>query len=520
MYISNWNLLQRDVMLVPKRTHCTRDCRLGAVQREGISTEAKIVYRKAVDNVTLRGTNLPEPESTTCVDTEDIKKKLRSTIKKMGEGLIERNTEIRLLLLGAISGEHVLLLGPPGTAKSELGRRLSQVSGGSYYERLLTKFSVPEELFGPLSMRALEEDRYVRQTDGYLPDSKVAFIDEIFKANSAILNTLLTMLNERLFDNGNCRVDIPLTCVVGASNELPDCAELDALYDRFLFRKKVNPISKQGFSRLISSLNSRPTGEEKNSEKSSTISWTREGLDTSHLASIHDDDIAIIRSEAVARVRVPREVVQLFNDVRQFLRETDPPIYVSDRRLIKAVNMLKVAAYTNGRLEISVFDCLLLQHCLWQKPEEHGVVLEFILAKLSSDEEAPNFEVIGQRIFARCCLVLTGSTEDKELHDDLTRLYDDVLSRLERITFMLSAILPALDQNLWIDAEEAASLSSVVVPHTNKTKRRLDALLLEIEILKIILEENKEPSICAELLGERWAEFLKTPLKLRNRDAS
>merc|ERR1719473_964856 len=98
MYISNWNLLQRDVMLVPKRTHCTRDCRLGAVQREGISTEAKIVYRKAVDNVTLRGTNLPEPESTTCVDTEDIKKKLRSTIKKMGEGLIERNTEIRLLL--------------------------------------------------------------------------------------------------------------------------------------------------------------------------------------------------------------------------------------------------------------------------------------------------------------------------------------------------------------------------------------------------------------------------------------
>jgi MoxR-like ATPase len=112
-------------------------------------------------------------------DRSDLKRRLAAAVGQMQEGLIERDTEVRLLLLAALSGEHILYIGPPGTAKSELGRRLSRVTRGSYFERLLTRFSVPEELFGPLSMRALEEDQYVRQTQGYLPDCKVAFIDEV-----------------------------------------------------------------------------------------------------------------------------------------------------------------------------------------------------------------------------------------------------------------------------------------------------------------------------------------------------
>ena len=148
--------------------------------------------------------------------------KIAAATSALESGLIERETEVRLLLLAACCGEHLLLLGPPGTAKSELGRRLSALcEGGSYFERLLTRFSVPEELFGPLSMKGLENDQYVRQIDGYLPTANVAFVDEVFKANSAILNSLLTILNERLFDNGNERIDVPLLCMVGASNELP-----------------------------------------------------------------------------------------------------------------------------------------------------------------------------------------------------------------------------------------------------------------------------------------------------------
>ena len=155
-------------------------------------------------------------------------------------------TQVRLLLLAAMAGEHILLIGPPGTAKSEVGRRLSKLISGSYFERLLTRFSVPEELFGPLSMRALEDDKYVRQTRGYLPEAEVAFIDEIFKANSAILNTLLTLVNERLFDNGSTRVRVPLLTTVAASNELPESEELDALYDRFLVRRQVSQVSASG----------------------------------------------------------------------------------------------------------------------------------------------------------------------------------------------------------------------------------------------------------------------------------
>jgi hypothetical protein len=136
--------------------------------------------------------------------------------------------------------------------KSELGRRLASISGGgAFFERLLTKYSNPEELFGPLSLTALEKDEYIRKTAGYLPTASVAFLDEIFKANSAILNSLLTILNERRFDNGNERVAVPLLAVVAASNELPDSEELDALYDRFLFRRQVMPVSDGAIAELL-----------------------------------------------------------------------------------------------------------------------------------------------------------------------------------------------------------------------------------------------------------------------------
>ena len=181
-----------------------------------------------------------------------LQARLQAHLQALTHGLLERDTAARLLLLAALAGEHVLLIGPPGTAKSELARRLHRVfDGARYFERLLTRFSTPEELFGPLSLKALEDDRYERLIDGYLPTAGIAFLDEVFKANSAILNALLTLLNEREFDNGAGRLHTPLISVIGASNEPPADDSLAAFHDRFLLRVPVAPVSAGAFAALL-----------------------------------------------------------------------------------------------------------------------------------------------------------------------------------------------------------------------------------------------------------------------------
>ncbi|WP_198264349.1 AAA family ATPase [sulfur-oxidizing endosymbiont of Gigantopelta aegis] len=284
---------------------------------------------------------------------QPLKTKLTNIIEALQEDFIERGTAVRLALLSLLAGEHLLIIGAPGTAKSELARRLHQVmDDGDYFERLLTKFSVPEELFGPLSIKSLEQDRYHRLTKNYLPSANIAFIDEIFKANSAILNSLLTLLNEREFDNGQVREKVPLLSVIGASNELPEEDELVALYDRFLCRYEVQAVSDEKFLTLL-------TLQERDSKAIKTM--PKLSLNVLH-------DIA----QQSANIILPEEVLNLIQSLRMFLAQQK--LHVSDRRWRKIIKLLKVSAYTNGQAQVSVWDCFLLQHCLWQVPAQKHLI--------------------------------------------------------------------------------------------------------------------------------------------------
>jgi glycosidase/MoxR-like ATPase len=309
----------------------------------------------------MEPTALAEPTPADETPRAALTARLRALRDALGEGLVEREIPLRLALLASLAGEHLLLLGPPGTAKSLLARRLRLAfRGAALFERLLTRFSVPEELFGPLSLRALEEDRYERSTTGFLPTAHVAFLDEIFKANSAILNALLTLLNEREFDNGARREKTPLIAVIGASNELPEGPELAALFDRFLLRCHVGPISDDAFDRLLD-LPSETT----------VLLDERLPFDEQELRALR---------QAAAAVRLGPEARQLLRDARVFHRERGATL--SDRRFRKIVGLLQMAAYTMGRDEVSVWDCALLSAMSWDDPSDEEQVRAFYATRL------------------------------------------------------------------------------------------------------------------------------------------
>jgi MoxR-like ATPase len=288
------------------------------------------------------------------MESVPLKERLARLRDLLCEGLVEREVAVRVALLAALAGEHVLLVGPPGTAKSEVARRLRLAfRGASWFERLLTRFTVPEELFGPLSITALERDVYRRQTEGYLPTASVAFLDEVFKGNSAILNALLTLLNEREFDNGTAREKTPLVCVVAATNELPEESDgVEALYDRFLLRCHVGPVSEgQAFARMVGAPATPPA--------------------IPAALQLTPEDLAEVRAGA-ARVRLGDGIVHLLGGLRRHLCERG--IAVSDRRWKKIAQLLRVSAWTDGRDKVSIWDCALLQHCTWERPEQREEV--------------------------------------------------------------------------------------------------------------------------------------------------
>jgi MoxR-like ATPase len=292
----------------------------------------------------------------------DLKSTIISIKQEFTGYFKERDAEINGSLLALLSGEHVLLLGPPGTAKTLLANKICEtIEGGNFFHYLLTRFSTPEEVFGPLSLKALERDEFSRRVDGYLPTAHIALLDEIFKANSSILNSLLTVLNERKYHNGKELMDVPLFSVFGASNELPEEDEsLEALYDRFLFRYRVDYIQhEENLEDLIF----------KNTE------------DFVPSTKLNIENIREIQKKA-RDLPVDPEIRTIIKGLRKELRNSN--IFVSDRRWKKIVNVLRVASAVNGHASVNRMTAVLLQHVLWEVPEQKEAIRKLILDRVVS----------------------------------------------------------------------------------------------------------------------------------------
>lgn len=344
---------------------------------------------------------------------------LRDIERELGDTFAERDREIRCIITALVAGEHALLLGPAGTGKSALAQTLcSAIDGGSFFEWLLTRFSVPEELFGPVSLDGMKNDRFRRVTTNKLPEAHVAFLDEIFKANSAILNALLTVLNERRFDNDGGRVDIPLEFVVGASNELPEGPELAALFDRFLFRCWTGYTrSPEAFERLM-------VGDEPAITTRITLT-----------------DITVAQ-EAAARLPIPTATVDELFKLRAEL--VGKGVVVSDRRWRKAGKALRAAAWLDGATEVTPDVFPILAHVLWDLPDQQAPIAQAV-ARFASAELAEAQEVLDA--MAQLIQELPG-TETPEFAQRVTGVTKELKKATERVKALGGASKPAIRKKI------------------------------------------------------------------------
>jgi len=299
-----------------------------------------------------------------------IRTKTSALLNGLCRGLYEREQPVKLALLSTVAGESIFLLGPPGVGKSLIARRLKfAFKDGTSFEYLMSKFSTPDEIFGPVSIKKLkEEDRYERQTEKYLPGANIVFLDEIWKAGPAIQNALLTILNEKVYRNGGEEMAVDIRGIITASNELPPKnSSLNPIWDRFLVRLELGNIRQ--FKNFLNMITDTKDAYEDDVPADAKV--TTEELDS--------------WEGQINQVEVPAEVLNTIQVVKVQIEKhnsrpnnTDRLIEVHDRRWKKIVRLLRTSAFLNGRNKVDLMDCFLMVHCLWNAPEQLDKIQEIV----------------------------------------------------------------------------------------------------------------------------------------------
>ena len=298
-----------------------------------------------------------------------MKERINKILHALNENLFEREEIVKLALLTTTAGESIFLLGQPGVAKSLIARRIKEVfKDGNSFEYLMNRFSTPDEIFGPIAISKLKkDDKYERITEKYLPTADIVFLDEIWKAGPSIQNSLLTVINEKVYRNGQQEVKIPLKGLISASNELPAKGEgLEALWDRFIIRYLVENISDPNkFNTFLSTENIGFNIAIDEKDKITNAEYNK-------------------WQTSIGKVKISDEALNVINVIKNYIsrynekKDIKKPIYVSDRRWKKIVKVLKTSAFLNDRKVIDLMDCFLIAHTIWDEVEQIGVVKEFV----------------------------------------------------------------------------------------------------------------------------------------------
>ena len=313
---------------------------------------------------------MPWPE-----DIQTAIRQLAALRRELIEVFTEREEAVEVLALSAVCQEHTLLLGPPGTGKTELVTRFTQALDAPLFTYLLTRFTEPSEIFGPLDLEAFQGGRYHIRTDGMLPEAAVAFLDEVFQGSSAILNSLLTLVHERVFHNGAERQPVPLITLVGASNELPTDSTLRAFSDRFVLRAELAPVPD---ARLDELLDKGWLIELERMERERRAVRGARALPTLAEAAIRR------LHERLAEVAVDA-VRPLYGQILRELRAEG--VALSDRRMVKGLKLIAGAALMDNRTAAQVSDLWPLRH-VWATPED-AAVLRRVVDQHLADAGAP-----------------------------------------------------------------------------------------------------------------------------------